>query len=296
MLVHKSADRGSHSCGHGAWSAALLLGAALALSPPAGHAAQPLQFGVVTQRSALLTASYWNPILAWVSAKSGVALELKLNRSGTEHSAMVGRGEFDFVYTNHNFKPDNDATGYRVIAKPRGAGIRGEIVVLADSPVRDLWGLRGRAVAFPHAAAFVGYQVTMQGLARAAVTVTPVFGGNQEGAMGQLKAGRAEAASVNSQVMRDYAQRENLRYRVLWRSEEFPDIPVSVHPRVPQRETEAVRAALIGMADDPEGARILAASAGLVKERPPYGFEAATDADYAGVRRVYAAAAPAGKR
>ncbi len=273
-----------------------MLGVALALLPAAGHGAPPREFGVVTQRSALLTASYWNPILAWVSSKSGVALELKLNKSGAEHSAMVGRGTFDFVYTNHNFKPDNEAAGYRVIAKPRGAGIRGEIVLLEDSPVRDLAGLRGRTVAFPHAAAFVGYQVPMQALVRAGVTVTPVFGGNQEGAMGQLKAGRAEAASVNSQVMRDYAKRERLRYRVLWRSEEFPDIPVSVHPRVPQREAEAVRSALTGMADDPEGARILAVSAALVKEEPPYGFEPATDADYAGVRRVYAAGTPGDKR
>lgn len=43
----------------------------------------------------------------------------------------------------------------------------------------------------------------------------PVFAGNQEGAVGQLKAGRVMAASMNSPIMREYGLRENLKYRVL---------------------------------------------------------------------------------
>ena len=36
--------------------------------------------------------------------------------------------------------------------------------------------------------------------------------------MGQLKAGRVVAAGVNAEVMRAFAQRENLAYRTLWSS------------------------------------------------------------------------------
>ncbi|GAB4448402.1 MAG: hypothetical protein OHK0026_14590 [Rhodocyclaceae bacterium] len=262
--------------------------AMLALLGGAGEAAASHTFGVLGQRSAVLTAAYWNPILAWVSAKSGVALELKIARPG---SGAIRRGEYDFVYTNHNFLPGNEPAGYRVILKPRGEGIRGEIVVPEDSPVKSLAGLAGREVAFPSRSAFVGYAVTMQGLAQAGVKVEPVFAANQEGAMAQMRAGRVTAASVNSQLMRDYAEREKLRYRVLWRSEAYPDLPISVHPRVSAREAAAVREAFAAMAHDTEGARILAASAALVKEQPPYGFEASDDAEYAGVRAVYRGAA-----
>lgn len=248
---------------------------------------QPLSFGVVSQRSPLLTAQYWNPILRYVSAKSGVPLELKLGRTGDETSAMVGRGEFDFVYTNHNFAPRNDAIGYKVMARPIEATIRGQIVVLASSPIRSLSQLLGKDVVFPSKSAVVGYHVPMDALLRAGIDINPLFAGNQEGAMGQLKAGRAIAAGVNSQVMRDFAERERFEYRVLWSSEEYLNIPISVHPSVPKQKAEAVRDTLVQMSNDPEGQKVLAASAELVKQDPPFGFLKAEDAEYDNLRRFH---------
>lgn len=244
-------------------------------------------FGVINQRSPVLTARYWNPILAYLGKQSGLALTLKLAKTAPEQAAMIGRGEFDFVYSNHTFLPQNTKAGYRVIARPREEAIRGEIVVLADSPVTSLQDLAGKEVVFPSAVAFVGYYVPMDALLHEGITVTPVFAGNQEGGIGQLVARRVAAAGVNSQVMRDFAQREGVKYRVLWHSEEYLNIPISAHPAVAKADVDKVRAALLGMADDPEGARILAAAAELIKQKPPYGFVAARDQEFDNVRRFY---------
>lgn len=261
----------------------------LAGLPGAAHAQgeKPYSFGVVNQRSPVLHAQYWNPILRYVSDKSGVPLRLVLAKTAPDHSAMIGRGEFDFIYSNHNFTPRNDAVGYRVIARPIEAAIMGQIVVPADSAVRSLAELGGKDVVFPSRAAFVGYYVPMDALLRAGVRVEPLFAGNQEGAMGQLKSGRVLAAAVNSQVMRDYAERERFAYRVIWSSEPYLNIPITAHPSVPADKVRAVRAALVGMAEDPEGAKILAASAELVKQQKPYGFVAASDADFENYRRFF---------
>jgi ABC-type phosphate/phosphonate transport system substrate-binding protein len=105
--------------------------------------------------------------------------------------------------------------------------------------------------------------------------------------MGQLKAGRVAAAGVNSQVMRDFAKREKIDYRVLWSSEEYFNIPIVAHPRVPQEKVAAVRAALLHMAHDPVGLQVLTASAALIKLDPPYGFVAATDSDYDNIRMFF---------
>ncbi|WP_333840952.1 phosphate/phosphite/phosphonate ABC transporter substrate-binding protein [Pelomicrobium sp.] len=269
-----------------AWAGAVALFAALGTGSLWGQE-KLYSFGVITQRSPILTAQYWNPILRYVSEKSGVPLVLKLAKTGPEHSAMIGRGEFDFIYSNHNFKADNDVVGYRVIARPREEAIQGQIVVLASSDIQSLQALEGREVVFPSQVAFVGYYVPMDALLRAGITVKPLFAGNQEGAMGQLKAGRVVAAGVNSQIMRDFAHREQVEYRVLWSSEKYLNIPISVHPSVPKDKVAKVREALIHMAADPEGARILAASAELVKQKPPYGFVAAEDAEFDNVRRFY---------
>lgn len=246
-----------------------------------------LSFGVISQRSAVLTAQYWNPILRHVSRHSGVPLHIKLAKSGPEHAAMIGRGEFDFIYSNHNFTPENDAVGYTVFARPIEAAIRGQIIVPADSPIQSLAQLQNRDVAFPSEVAFVGYHVPMDALLRAGITVKPQFAGNQAGALGRLLSGRVPAAAVNSEIARDFAARQNFAYRVLWSSQEYLGIPISAHPSVAKSRVQAVQAALLKMSDDPEGRAILAASAALLQQDPPHGFLPASDREFDSIRLVY---------
>ena len=127
---------------------------------------QPLSFGVIIWRSPTLTAQFWNPILRYVSDRSGVPLQLKVAQTGPEHTAMVRRGEYDFLYSNHNFIKENEESGYRVFARSRDDVGTGEIVVLKDSPIHSLADLEGQEVVFPHVAAFYGYHLPMDGLLR----------------------------------------------------------------------------------------------------------------------------------
>jgi phosphonate transport system substrate-binding protein len=248
---------------------------------------QPLLFGVIVWRSPTLTAQFWNPILRHVSDRSGVPLQLKVAPTGPDHTAMVRRGELHFLYSNHNFIKENEESGYRVFARPKGDAQSGEIVVLKDSPIRSLADLEGKEVVFPHTAAFLGYHLPMDSLLRKGIHVKPHFAGTQEGAMTQLKAGRTVAAGVNAEVMRAFAQRENIAYRVLWSSDKFLTLALSAHPSVPAETVKAVREAFLKMADDPEGAKVLASSAEILKQTSPLAFIAAKDSEFANMRRFY---------
>ena len=242
--------------------------------------ADTYSFGVLSQRSAVLTAQYWNPILDYVQRKTGVNLALKVARTAPESNDATERGDYDFVYSNTIFLPKMAQAGYQVILRPRNEAITGQIVTLVDSPIKDLQQLDGREMGFPSLAAFVGYAVPMDQLLRQGIRVTPVFGGNQEGIMGQLKAGKVIAAGVNNQVMRAFANREGVKYRVLWESVPFHNLPISVHPRVPKMVAEAVRSAIDGMDADPEGARILEQTGKIIGQKAPYGFLASSPEDY----------------
>ena len=244
-------------------------------------------FGVLPQRSATLTAQYWNPILKYLGDKCGLTLELGVKKSAEEFSEAEARGEFDFVYSNHIFIPDHAAAGYRVVGRSAGEPIHGQIVVPDTSAVKNLHELKGQETGFPSKNAFVGYAAPMSALVQAGVVVSPVFGGNQEGVMAQLRAGSIPAAAVNSRVMKEYAARENFKYRVLWTSEPYLEIPVAVHPRVAEPVAKAVRDALIGMSHEAEGLKILKASAAVIKQQGPSGFVPAQDADYKNQREVY---------
>lgn len=247
----------------------------------------PLSFGVISHRSPTLTAQFWNPILRYVSERSGVPLQLKVAKTGPEHTGMVGRGELDFLYSNHNFIKENEASGYRVFARPKEDPGQGEIVVLKDSPIRSLADLQDKEVVFPHTAAFLGYHLPMDALLRMRIHVKPLFAGNQEGAMGQLKAGRTVAAGVNAEVMRAFAKRERIEYRALWRSEPYLSFALSAHPSVPETKVNAVREAFLKMSEDSEGAKVLASTAELIKQTSPLAFVAAKDSEFDNMRRFY---------
>ena len=240
---------------------------------------RPLVFGVLNQQSPLLTAERWNPLLTYLTEATGIPLQLKMGRTVQETDAMMGRGEFDLVYTNHNFQTEYDGV-YKVIARWGGGPIRGVIVVPADSPLRTLKDLQGRQVAYPSADAFVAYAVPKVALASAGLQAQPGFAGNQEGALAQLKARQVDAAAVNSRFLAQYAEREGIRYRELFGSEDFAELPVIVHPRVPRDKADALRRALVGMRHDPKAAPV------LLKAKSP-GFEAADERDYDNVRRIY---------
>lgn len=265
----------------------MALRAVLLLAPASPVLAEGYSFGALPQRSVLLTAEYWNPILDYVGRKAGVALNLRVARTGVESSEAAERGEYDFIYSNHIFQPKVAAAGYQVILRTRDAAITGQIVTLAGSPVRSLQDLQGKDVGFPSRSAFVGYALPYDRLLREGVAVSPVFGGNQEGIMAQLKAGRIVAAGVNGVVMKAYAEREKLGYRVLWESRPYFNLPVAAHPRVPKAVVAAVGQAFAGMSEDPEGARVLAAAAGVIGQPPPFGFRPATAADYRNYAEFY---------
>jgi phosphonate transport system substrate-binding protein len=104
--------------------------------------------------------------------------------------------------------------------------------------------------------------------------------------MTQLKAGRAVAAGVNAEVMRAFVQRENVAC-VLWTSEKYLSLALSALPAVPADRVKAVQEAFLQMADDAEGAKVLAASADLLKQAAPLRFVTARDADFDNMRQFY---------
>ena len=262
--------------------ALLLAGTAAAATPPVYN------FSPVNQYNLQVSASFWNPIVRYVSQKSGVTLNLKLGRTSADTTSFVLAREVDFAFTNHLFSPERSKMGWTVFGRRNAAPVRAQIVVAADSKVSSLKELGDSIVAFPGPEALIAYKVAYSQLLRENVPVTVAFAGNMDAAFTQLFSGRAKAAGANSQLVQNYSGRENKKFRVLWSSAPFNDLALMASPRVPKDQVRAVAAAFLGMQSDPEGRRILAAASELVHAPEPLSFIAATDADYAAYRRFYA--------
>lgn len=268
-------------------TAATMAMATLFVASPASAQDKPYAFNVLNQRTLALTAEYWNPILTYVSKKSGVPLELKLAKNAQEGNAIAEKGGYDFLYTNHMFTPERDGLGFQVIARPVGPGLQAQIVVPADSPIQSLRELEGKDVGFVSPDGFSGYFVPYDALLRAKVDVKVAFTGNQEASFAQLKVGKIAAAAVNSLVLQRYARREGFAYRSLWTSQVYPDLCIMAHKRVPAERIAAVKAAFVGMEKDPEGRKVLEASAATIKAMGALGFVASDDREYDGYRKFF---------
>jgi phosphonate transport system substrate-binding protein len=251
-------------------------------------AAHAYNFSPVNQWNLQVSASYWNPIIRYVSARSGVRLNLKLGRTSADTTSYVLAREVDFAFSNHLFSPDRLKMGWTVFGRRNAPPVQGQLVVPADSPVRDIRELAGSAVAFPGPEALVAYKSTYAQLLRRHIPVTPVFTGNHDAAFTQLLAGKVKAVGANSQLVAAWSAREGNTFRVLWSSAPFNELALMASPRVPADDLRAVARAFLTMHQDPEGRKILAASSELVHAPAPVSFVAASDADYASYRAFYA--------
>ncbi len=244
-------------------------------------------FNVLNQRTLAITAEYWNPILTYVSKKSGVPLELKLAKNSREGNLIAEKGGYDFLYTNHFFTPERDKLGFQVIARPVGPGLQAQIVVPSDSPIRSLQELEGKDVGFVSTDGFSGYYIPYDALLRAKVNVKVVITGNQEASVAQLKVGKIAAAGVNGLILERYARREGFAYRSLWTSPLYPDLCIMAHKRVPADKMAAVQAAFAGMDKDPVGIKILGAAAAVIKASSALGFVTSEDREYDSYRAFF---------
>jgi phosphonate transport system substrate-binding protein len=264
------------------------LSAALGLiSSPALAEQAAYSFSPVNQHDINLTAAYWNPIIAYVHAKSGIKLNLKIGRTSADTTSYVLAKEVEFVFTNHLFSPERDQLGWKVFGRRQTPPVHGEIVVPTDSPITDLAQLKGQDIAFAGPEAFIVYKVPYSYLLSKNIQVKPVFAGNQTAALVQLFSGKVPAAGGNSQLVESYERREGKKVRVLWKSEPYLDLALMASGKVPEKDVKAVAAAFINMSKDPEGLKILHEASKLLGLADDAYFIPANNADYASYRRFY---------
>ncbi len=271
--------------------AAGVMAMALGGVPGWGQAQQTTyNFSPVNQWDIKLTAAYWNPIISYVSEKSGVKLNLKIGRTSADTTSYVLANEVEFVFSNHLFSPEREQLGWKVFARRNTPTLQGQIVVPADSPITDITQLKGQEMAFAGPEAFIVYKVPYAYLLSKSVDVKVVFAGNQNASFAQLFSGKVAASGGNSQLVDGYSRREGKKFRVLWSSEPFQDLALMASGRVPEKDVKAVAAAFITMSKDPKGLEILHQVSKEVGLPNDAYFIAASGADYAAYRRFYQSA------
>jgi phosphonate transport system substrate-binding protein len=234
-----------------------LAGTGLSALPARAQDATVYRFSPVNQYGIALTAAYWNPIIAHVSERSGVKLQLKIGRTSADTTAYVLAQEVEFVFTNHLFSPEREQLGWKVFGRRQTPPVHSQIIVPAESPITELAQLAGKDIAYPGPEALVAYKMSHAQLVSRRIDARPVFGGNMDGALTQMFSGKTAAAGVNSQLAEGFARREDRKYRVLWSSGPLHDLALMAAQKVPPQVVKAVAQAFTGMHADPKGRTVL---------------------------------------
>lgn len=243
------------------WSGAMLAALALLLAGAARAAEAPLVFGVFPNVTARETLKTYAPLAR--------TLEHHLRRPVVVYTApdfptFIARtreGVYDLVLTApHLAWLARQDAGYRPLLK-YSAPVRGLLVARKDAGLDKVEALRGRTVAIADALALTALAVEADLAARGIERgrdYTLRASGSQSNAIAQVLARRADAAIVGIHPFRMQPDAVRAQLRILTETAPLSSLTYLAHPRVRDREAEALRAALLAFAGSPEGRAFLA--------------------------------------
>jgi phosphonate transport system substrate-binding protein len=236
--------------------------------------AETYTFGVVPQFEQRQLLTTWKPLLEELQRRTGLSFRLASVPTIPAFEVEFSRGSYDFVYMNpYHFLKANTSQGYVPIVRDR-APLQGILVVRRDSGIQSPAELDGRTVAFPAPNALGASLLMRADLARVhQVDVAPLYVKTHNSVYLHVIKGLAEAGGGVGKTLTEQEQPIRDSLRILYVTRDMPSHPVAVHPRVPKADAEKVRAALLALAAEPEGAALLAR---IPMKRP---FAAAMD-DY----------------
>jgi len=262
----------------------LLIGvvfACLGWQPLARAEAPTLSFGIVPQQAASKLAEIWGPLFAEVGRRAGVNLVFRTAPTIPAFEERLGQGEFDLAYMNpYHYVVFHEAAGYRAFVKEKDRKIKGIVVVKHDSPYRGIADLAGKTVAFPAPAAFAASILPQAEFGRLGINITSKFVASHDSVYRAVAAGLQEGGGGIQRTFEAAPPEIRAQLRVLAETPAYTPHAFAAHPRVAPAVLARVKAAMIALADDEAGRRLLEP---LAMQK---GFAAAEDRDWSDIRAL----------
>jgi phosphonate transport system substrate-binding protein len=240
------------------WAERLAIGLLLVGPPPAVPAVH-YTLAVVPQMAPAVAHRDWSPFAERLGRETGLTLQLRVYRTFEEFETELATGQPDLAYINPYHQLLAYRTqGYLPLVRDGSRRLVGLLVVPRDSPLRSVRDLNGQHLGFPDPNAFAA-SLYLRALLqeREGVRVIPRYYNNHANVYRHVIAGDVAAgAGVNVTLERERPE-TRAELRVLYRTPGAAPHPLSAHPRVPAAVREALIAAVLRMARDEPGRRLL---------------------------------------
>lgn len=201
------------------------------------------------------------PMASDLGAQIGRHVVLQSNTTYERFTENLEKQEFDIAFVQpFEYVRIADKYGYRPLAT-RQEKLAAIVVVKPDSPLAVLADLKGKNVALPPESAAVSY--LFLALLRANgmnpdKDVKRSHHRSHVSCMQKVIIGEADACVTAASALRVFQEQMHSELVIIARSREIPHTLFVVHPRVPKKDREALRARILGWDKTDDGKAMLA--------------------------------------
>lgn len=224
-----------------------------------------LRFAIGTRISPRAMIEGRQRLAAWLGSRLGRGVSMTQRETYAETNDLLARGEVDFALVCSGAYAALPAQTTELLAAPATNGeatYHSLVLVRADDPALRFDDLRGRRFAFVDALSLTGrlYPESLARKAGGSFFSESVYTHSHTESVRMVATARVEAAAVDSLVF-DLMVREDptlqSRVRVLLKSPAFGSPPIVARRGLDPAVVRAMRDALLGMHDDPQGRALL---------------------------------------
>lgn len=247
------------------------LDAGAAPAAPGTTQAATLRFAVAAMESPRETYAGYSRLLERLGQRLEAPIELVQRRTYTELNELLVAGRLDVALLCTGGWLDlrrRQPEGFEILAVPRidGATTYPSVVIVpAASPAASLRDLAGKRFAFTDELSFSGrayvvHQLHTRGDAPDRFFASTTYTHSHARSIRAVADGLVDGAVVHGIVLRHQLEREPAlaaRVKEIDRSSEFGMMPIVASRRLPPKERERIRAALLALAEDGEAAQAM---------------------------------------
>lgn len=222
-----------------------------------------IYFGVVPLRETPMAPEFYAVLADYLTKQTEINVEIVALHDINEFHKRTQEGSLDvlFCYPLQYVRANRDA-GYRAIAKLKGEPFCGIIVVRENAGFEKVSDLVGKRIAFSHPADYAAAVLTRETMIEKFnldyyEEMEPIFVGTREGAIMAVYNGKAEAAGATPYELSLLDRKTKEALKVILKSPFHSQMPLSVHPSLPDYVVYKIRNSLLTMHENPDGEHAL---------------------------------------
>lgn len=222
-----------------------------------------ITLGVLPHQELPKHPEFYIPLTDYLTKQTGITVEIVVLNDINEFRKKTQDGSLDMLlcYPIQYVQTNRDA-GYRAIAKLKGEPFCGIIVVRKDTGFEKVSDLTGKRIAFSHPSDYASAVLTRETMIERFnldyyKEIKPIFIGTGERALMAVHNGEADAAGAAIYELNSLDKKTKDTLKVILKSPPYSQIPISVHPSLPDYVVNKIKDALLTMHETPEGRQAL---------------------------------------